>query len=151
MNKKLNKLKDKRVLVQNIRHIINQARLEVKQTVNFTMVLAYWGIGRLIIEDEQAGQKRADYGKQQLKLISQQLTQEYGKGFDITNLRNMRRFYLSFPKRDAVRPELSWTHYRVLIRLENPEARNWYISETIERNWSTRALERQHTREKLGL
>lgn len=131
------------MLIQDIRAIIDQARSQVRQVVNSAMVLAYWEVGRLIIEDEQAGQERASYGKQQLQQLSKQLSQEYGKGFDITNIRNMRRFYLTFPKRDAVRLELSWTHYRSLIRLENTSARKWYINESLEQNWSTRALDRQ--------
>ena len=143
MNKALSKSEPNMELVQDIRTIIDQARSQVRQVVNSAMVLAYWQIGRLIIEDEQAGQERASYGKQQLKLISEQLTLEYGKGFDVRNLRNMRRFYLVFPNRNAVRTELNWTHYRVLIRLENAVAREWYMTETIEHNWSTRALERQ--------
>lgn len=134
---------DNNQLLSDIRQIIEQARQRVCQTVNSEMVHAYWHIGRLIVEDEQQGQQRAAYGKQQLQQLSEQLTREYGKGFDVTNLRTMRRFYQSFPIRDAVRLELSWTHYRVLLRLENPHARDWYMQETLEQNWSARALERQ--------
>ncbi len=94
-------------LVQSIRTIIEEARSQVKQVVNSAMVLAYWEIGRLIVEDEQQGEQRAVYGKKQLQKISEQLTLDYGKGFDVTNLRNMRQFFLSFPKRDALRLELS--------------------------------------------
>jgi predicted nuclease of restriction endonuclease-like (RecB) superfamily len=130
-------------LLSAIRQIIEQARNRVQQAVNSEMVQAYWHIGHLIVEDEQQGQQRAAYGKQQLQQLSEHLTREYGKGFDVTNLRTMRRFYQSFPIRDAVRLELSWTHYRVLLRLENPQARDWYMLETLEQNWSARALERQ--------
>ena len=83
------------------------------------MVQSYWQIGKIIVEQEQQGQERAEYGAQQLKQLSHALTKRLGKGFDVTNLRNMRRFYLVFPIRDAVRPELSWTHYRTLIRVDN--------------------------------
>jgi predicted nuclease of restriction endonuclease-like (RecB) superfamily len=107
------------------------------------MVQAYWHIGRLIVEDEQQGQQRATYGKQQLQQLSEQLTREFGKGFDASNLRNMRSFYLCFPNRDALRHKLSWTHYRLLIRVENPKARDWYLQEAMNQNWSARALERQ--------
>lgn len=107
------------------------------------MVQTSWQIGRLIIEHEQQGESRAAYGKQQLELLSVRLNVEFGKGFDVTNLRNMRRFYESFPIRDAVRPELSWTHYRILLRVDNPQARDWYMNETAVQNWSSRALERQ--------
>jgi hypothetical protein len=98
-------------LLSDIKQVIEQARTQVKPTVNSAMVQAYWQIGRLIVEDEQQGQTRAEYGKAQLKQLSQVLSQDFGKGFDITNLRNMRRFYMAFPIRDAVRLELSWTHY----------------------------------------
>ena len=86
---------------------------------------------------------KAAYGKQQLQRLSRELTQEFGKGFDVTNLRNMRRFYEAFPKRDALRPELSWTHYRTLLRVESPQAREWYMEEAASQHWSSRALERQ--------
>jgi len=130
-------------LLLDIRQIIEQARQRVYQTVNSEMVQAYWHIGRLIVEDEQQGQQRAAYGKQQLQQLSEQLTREYGKGFDVTNLRKMRRFYQSFPIRDAVRLELDWTHYRVLLRLDNPHVCDWFMQETLEQNWSARVLERQ--------
>lgn len=130
-------------LYQAITTVIQLARQHVKQVVNHQMVSTYWEIGRLIVEHEQQGQVRAEYGKQQLQQLSKRLTEEFGKGFDITNLRYMRQFYLAFPKRDAVRRELSWTHYRILVRIENPAARDWYAQEAITQNWSSRALERQ--------
>ena len=130
-------------LLSDIRQIIEQARQRVYQTVNSEMVQAYWHIGRLIVEDKQQGQQRAAYGKQQLQQLSEQLTREFGKGFDARNLRNMRAFYLTFPNWNAVRTELSWTHYRILLRLENQQAKDWYMRETLEQNWSARALERQ--------
>lgn len=104
---------------------------------------SYWEIGRLLVEHEQQGKERAEYGKSVLKIVSVRLTEMFGKGFDVSNLRNMRQFYLAFPIRDALRRELSWTHYRSLIRIENPKARQWYLNETIENNWSSRALDRQ--------
>ncbi len=131
------------LLLNNIKTVIEQARTQVKQTVNSAMVQAYWHIGQLIIEDEQQGNVRAEYGKAQLKQLSQQLTAEFGKGFEERNLRNMRRFYLTFEKWNAVRTELSWTHYRILLRVENKHARDWYLNEAIEQCWSSRALERQ--------
>lgn len=130
-------------LLSDIKQVIEQARGQVKQAVNASMVQAYWQIGCLIVEQEQQGNVRAEYGKAQLKQLSEQLTSEFGKGFDVTNLRNMRRFYLAFEKRDAVSLELSWTHYRTLLRIENPSARQWYQQEAISNNWSARALERQ--------
>ena len=130
-------------LIADIQQIIHQARTQVKQAVNHTMVQAYWQIGQLIVEQEQQGEQRAEYGKAQLQQLSEQLTSDFGKGFDITNLRNMRRFYQVFPIRDALRLELSWTHYRALMRIENEQARNWYMTETQQQAWSARALERQ--------
>ncbi|OOS01715.1 hypothetical protein B0186_02320 [Canicola haemoglobinophilus] len=130
-------------LIGNIVKIIQQARSQVRQTVNSAMVQSYWEIGRLLVEDEQQGKERAEYGKYVLKTVSERLTTMFGKGFDERNLRKMRQFYLTFPIRDSVRPELSWTHYRRLIRVENPIARQWYLNETIENNWSVKALDRQ--------
>ena len=130
-------------LIQNIRQILEKSRQYVHQTVNSTMVQTYWHIGRLIVEDEQQGQARAEYGKQQLAHLSEVLTQEYGKGFDITNLRNMRKFYRTYPIQETLSLELGWSHYCRLIRLENPTARAWYAKEAIENHWSVRALDRQ--------
>jgi len=130
-------------LLQEISTLIEQSRHTLQRQVNTLMVQSYWHIGRLIVEHEQQGKHRAAYGKQQLTYLSQQLTTQFGKGFDVSNLRNMRRFYQAFPIQDAVRPELSWTHYRKLIGIENEQARLWYANESIEQNWSARALDRQ--------
>lgn len=130
-------------LLTDIRVLLNHARHNVTQAVNSAMVQTYWHIGRIIVEHEQRGNARAEYGKQQLADLSTQLGLEFGKGFDVTNLRNMRRFYQTFPIRETLSPELSWSHYCKLIRIENPTARAWYITETISNNWSVRALERQ--------
>jgi hypothetical protein len=130
-------------LVGQISRVIEQARGHIRQSVNHAMVASYWEIGRLIVEHEQQGQTRAAYGRQQLAEISTRLTGMFGKGFDVSNLRTMRRFYQAFPIRDAVRLELGWTHYRALLRVENPAARAWYMTEAIGQNWSSRALERQ--------
>lgn len=126
-----------------IAEVIQQARQQIKQAVNQQMVQAYWHIGRLIVEEEQQGQERAEYGKQQLKQLSQRLQNEFGKGFDVGNLRNMRQFYLTIPKHYTLCSVLSWSHYRILMRLENPSARQWYADEAAQQNWSVRALERQ--------
>lgn len=107
------------------------------------MVQSYWEIGRLLVEDEQQGESRAEYGKAVLQNVSERLTAMFGKGFDVRNLRNMRQFYLTFPKRNTLCSELSWSHYRRLIQVENPQAREWYLKEAIAQSWSVRALERQ--------
>lgn len=131
------------VLVSAITQQIEQARGQVRQAVNTAMVQSYWEIGRLIVEHEQQGNSRAEYGKQQLQQLSQQLTERLGKGFDVTNLRNMRRFYQAFPIRETVSLELSWSHYNLLAKIENSSARAWYQQEAEQRSWSVRALERQ--------
>ena len=130
-------------LVAEIAQEIESARSQVRQAVNSAMVQSYWQIGRLIVEHEQQGESRAAYGKQQLQALSEQLTGRLGKGFDVTNLRNMRKFYEIFPIRDALRLELSWTHYRRLFRVENEQARDWYLQEAIKQGWSARAMDRQ--------
>ncbi len=130
-------------LLQEIKTLLQVSRQHLQQTINTTMVQTYWNIGRLIVEDEQKGKERAEYGKKQLAQIAETLTREFGKGFDIRNLRYMRQFYQTFSIWNTVRSELSWSHYRRLIRIENEEAREWYIAESIENNWSARALDRQ--------
>ncbi|KAF5057920.1 putative nuclease YhcG [anaerobic digester metagenome] len=113
------------------------------RAVDTIQVQTYWQIGRHIVEFEQGGQARADYGKRLLSNLADELTGEFGKGFDERNLRNMRAFFQCFPNWNAVRSELSWTHYRLLLRVDAPEARNWYMDEAAGQNWSTRVLERQ--------
>jgi len=105
--------------------------------------MAYWHVGKEIVEEEQKGEKRAEYGKKLLETLSQKLSDDFSKGFDATNLWNMRKFYQTYPILDAVRRELSWTHYRILMRIEKPEARSFYEIECATNNWSARELERQ--------
>ncbi len=130
-------------LLDSIRILLVSSRQQLQQTINTTMVQTYWNIGRLIVAEEQNGNNRAAYGTQQLEYLAQQLQTDFGRGFDARNLRNMRKFYLLYPIWNAVRTELSWTHYRILIRIENEEARKWYANESIINQWSYRALERQ--------
>jgi predicted nuclease of restriction endonuclease-like (RecB) superfamily len=106
------------------------------------MVEAYWNIGKSIIE-EQGGNEKAEYGAGLLKELSKQMTHDFGKGFTVANLKNMRQFYLTFPNGYALRSELSWTHYRLLMRVENDNAREFYMQEAVKSGWSTRQLERQ--------
>ena len=106
-------------------------------------VQTYWQIGRQIVEYEQDGAERAAYGKGLLSTLADSLTAEFGRGFDAPNLRNMRLFYRAFPIRDALRHELSWTHYRALLRLSDKKVRAWYMDEAAAQGWTTRALERQ--------
>lgn len=130
-------------LFAEIRQILIGARQTAYKAVNFAMVTAYWNIGRLIVEDEQQGSTRAEYGKAVLADLSLRLTEEFGKGFTEANLRNMRQFYQYFPNCYALRSELTWTHYRLLIRVQDEDARQWYMNEAAEQTWSSRQLDRQ--------
>lgn len=153
-----------------IKKIFEEARSTAYRAVNFAMVQAYWHIGRVIVDDEQKGRKKADYGEYLVKELAERLTKEFGKGFTISNIKYFRQFYLSFsighavrglsqerihesPKKTKshamrdelpiVRSELSWTHYRLLLKVERPDIRQFYMDECIQSNWSTRQLERQ--------
>jgi len=130
-------------LLGNPGELIRQARRKVLRAVDTIQVQTCWQIGRHIVEFEQEGARRAGYGKQLLSTLATALTVEFGKGFDASNLRYMRLFYQAFPIRDALRHELSWTHYRRLLRVDNASARLWYMNESASQNWSSRALERQ--------
>ena len=130
-------------LLGSLGELIRQARQKALRAVDTLQVQTCWQIGRHIVEFEQEGAERAAYGKRLLPTLAKLLTREFGKGFDTTNLRHMRGFFIAFPICDALRRELSWTHYRLLLRVENNNARQWYMNETATLNWSTRALERQ--------
>jgi DUF1016 N-terminal domain len=110
-------------LLDAIRGVLLQARSQVQKKINYIMVQAYWQIGSLIVEQEQNGHTRAEYGKKQLELLSSRLSEEFGKGFDVSNLRRMRKFYINFPIQGTLCPELSWSHYRVLLQVDEPKAR----------------------------
>lgn len=137
----MNELMDTQFYEQ-IRSILETARNQAYSAANSAMVQAYWSIGKSIVE-QQGKSERAEYGRQLLQELSKQLTHEFGKGFTASNLRNMRQFYLTFPNCYALRSNLSWTHYRMLMRVENEKARNFYLEECEKANWSTRQLERQ--------
>ncbi len=130
-------------IYSQIRTALVSSRRQAYSAVNFAMVQAYWNIGRIIVEHEQNGELRAEYGKGALQKLSALLTEEFGPGFDVRNLRNMRNFFLYFPIRNALRSELTWTHYRLLLKVESDRAREWYMNEAIESCWSSRQLERQ--------
>ncbi len=125
-----------------IREILASARAKAYSAVNFAMVEAYWEIGKSIVE-KQGGNATAEYGSRLLEELSKQMTADFGKGFTTTNLKYMRQFYLAFPNRHALRDQLSWTHYRLIMRVENEQARQFYVDECAKSNWSTRQLERQ--------
>ena len=145
-----------RNVLSDIKTIIDSFRSQAFRAVNVAMVAAYWKIGERIVKEEQGGTKKAGYGEKLIQELSNSLTKEYGSGFSATNLKYFRQFYLMFPMghalRDesgdfaishALRGELSWTHYRLLLKVENESARLYYMNEAIAKNWSTRALERQ--------
>jgi hypothetical protein len=133
-------------LYQGIRDLLLVARSQVRQTVNTAMVQTYWQIGRMIVESEQGGEKRAEYGKGVLSELAKRLTQEFGEGFKLSNLRNFRQFHLTFSL-DEIRhtacSELSWSHLRLLMRVDVAAARAWYAREAVSQSWSVRALDRQ--------
>jgi hypothetical protein len=124
------------------RDLILNSRKLVYQTANFAMVKTYWLIGEKIVE-EQGGAERSRYGDRLIAGLSEKLTAEFGKGFDKTNLGRMRQFYLTFQNIDALRQQLTWTHYRSLIRVEDPKAREIYMNEAADNQWSTRFLDQQ--------
>jgi len=155
-------------LYREILAVLEAARAGAYRAVNAAMVQAYWNVGRLIVEHEQGGAKRAAYGEAVLNDLSRRLMAEFGRGFDVTNLRKMRQFYRMFEIRDAARLEsgktkrdaarlvfglepirhsvrdgLSWSHFRLLMQVDNPAAREWYMHEAAQQHWSTRQLDRQ--------
>lgn len=130
-------------LVGQLRALVADARHQALRAVDSIQVRTCWEMGRHIVEFEQGGTRRAEYGTRLLPKLADALTAEFGRGFDVSNLRYMRLFYIAFPKCDALRHTLSWTHYRTLLRVENPKARHWYMDEAAQQNWSSRALERQ--------
>lgn len=127
-------------IYESIRTALAEARTRVFNAINSAMVTAYWEIGREISE---AVGDRAEYGKQLLQYLSVKLTDEFGKGFTVANLRNMRQFYQMFPNRYALRSELTWTHYRMLMRVDDQNRREFYLTESAESGWTSRQLERQ--------
>jgi len=131
------------VFYSEIKTLIEQSRSKIYQAVNFAMVRTYWQIGKRIFDEEQNGKERADYGTFLIENLSEQLTRDFGKGFDRRNLFYMRKFYSAFPIVNALRSQLIWTHYRMIINVEDDKARLFYINESAENHWSTRQLERQ--------
>jgi predicted nuclease of restriction endonuclease-like (RecB) superfamily len=126
-----------------IRAALADARTKVVVAVNSAMVGVYWEIGRQISE---AVGERAEYGRRLLAYLAERLTEEFGKGFSVRNLQIIRKFYQAFPNANALRSELSWTHYRALMRVDEPKRREFYLNESIRAGWTARQLERQiHT------
>jgi len=129
-------------LYSSIRSLIEFARGKAIRAVNSILLETYWNIGNLIVDEELNGKSRAIYGQNVLKNVANLLTRDFGKGFDERNLNNMCAFYRAYPIWNAVRTELSWTHYRILSRVESPDKRIYYTNEAIVSGWNTRVLER---------
>jgi predicted nuclease of restriction endonuclease-like (RecB) superfamily len=127
---------------QSVKRVLEDTRKRVYRNIQSEMVFAYWQIGKMIVE-KQGGNSRADYGDGLLKELSSQLTKDFGKGFDERELRRMRQFYNVFPIWDSVCPELSWSHYRLLIRVNDNDARDFYKMHAVECVWSVRQLDRE--------
>ena len=104
------------------------------------MVTSYWSMGQRIVEDEQNGNERAECGKAVLEELSKKLTSEFETGYDVRELRKIRQFYQTFKNCDTLRHELTWSHYRMLLRVKDESARNWYMNEAANQTWSTRQL-----------
>lgn len=135
-------------LYGSIREVLVSARTTARRAVNEAMVQAYWQIGRLIVEDEQGGERRAEYGKRVLPEVAKRLSNEFGRGFSLTNLKLFRQFYLAFPIGHTLcdqfsQTPLSWSHFRQVLRVANAAARDWYVNEAVSQGWSVRALDRQ--------
>ena len=147
MNKEINALNSSMghedSLVNSIRVIIETARSRVVIQVNDTLLSAYWEVGRMIVEHEQKGNAKAEYGTQQLVRISKRLTKEIGKGFSVSNLRNMRRLYMTYQTQQTMSGELGWSHYCELLSISDSSKRGFYERECINSKWSFRELKRQ--------
>lgn len=125
-----------------IKNILEDARANTYRSVNTHIIDAYWQIGKIIVR-AQDGNKTAEYGRGLLAELSKRLQDEYGKGFDESNLRRMRQFYNQFENRDTLCHELSWSHYRILLKVDNVDAMKFYIDECVKSKWSVRELKRQ--------
>lgn len=133
-------------VIADVIAIIEAGRQKAYRAVNAAMVEAYWLTGKRIVEDEQDGQERAAYGKRVITALSERLTINFGRGFSETNIRNFRLFYLTFPSREQIQQtlsaKLSWSHFQLVMRVSDPQARSYYLKETADQNWGVRTLER---------
>ncbi len=130
-------------IINEIKDVIINSRNKIAYEVNNTMVLAYWNVGRIIVENEQNGNIKAEYGRQILKELSKELRKILGSGFSVSNLQYMRKFYITYPKYQTLSVKLSWSHYCELLSIDNADERNFYEKECINSNWSVRELKRQ--------
>ena len=139
----MDKLQEISSFVNDVRQIISAARAESADAINQAMIKAYWLIGKRIVEEDQGGSLRAEYGDKTLSRMSKELTAILGKGFSERNLRNYRQFYLDYSDGKILHTRvqnLTWSHIRALLRVDNPEARSWYMKEASEQMWSVRKI-----------
>ena len=134
-------INNEEVIIKEVKSLIEESKHKIVSYVNTTLLFTYWNIGKKIIE-YQGGKEKAKYGDKFIERLSKELTNEYGKGFTISNLKRMRQFYLCFEKGATVRRQLSWSYYKYIIPIKNPNARTYYINEAINRQLSVRELER---------
>ena len=130
-------------IMNKIRELLTTARQRVAIQINTELLVTYWNIGRIIVEHEQTNKERAEYGKQMLKRLSKELTQEFGKGFSVSNLQFMRRFYQTYQIQQTLSVKLSWSHYCELLTISDADKRSFYEKESINSEWSIRELKRQ--------
>jgi predicted nuclease of restriction endonuclease-like (RecB) superfamily len=130
-------------LKEQIKEILSQGRQKAIKSVNTILLHTYWSVGKYIVEYEQQGKQKAEYGKELLTRLAQDLTLEYGKGFSRSNLFQIRSFYLKFPKVQTLSEQLSWSHYVELMKVENELELSFYLKECEQENWSVRELKRQ--------
>lgn len=130
-------------LIHQIQTIIADAKGRAIRSVDTERVMMYWQIGKVILEEEQEGKERAGYGEFLIKSLANELEPQFGSGFSYRQLNLFRQFYRTFPIVNALRSQLSWTHYRTLIRIDNQDKREFYIAEAEKNNWTARLLERK--------
>lgn len=130
-------------IINEIKEVLQSARLNAVRQVNSQLLASYWNIGRIIVEYEQSSKERAAYGQQTLRELAKTLTKEFGKGFSVSNLQFMRRFYLTYPKQQTVSVKLSWSHYCELLSISDADKRSFYEKEAINSGWSVREMKRQ--------
>lgn len=139
----MNKITNYDEMIHEIKDVLLAARQRVAQQVNMELLSTYWTIGRIIVEHELNNKERADYGKQTLRQLSKELTKEFGKGFSVSNIYNMKMFYSSYPIFQSVSGKLSWTHYCELLAISDKDRRSFYEKEAINSGWSVREMKRQ--------
>lgn len=139
----MGELTNANTMITEIKQVLKTARFNVAQQVNSELLTAYWNIGKIIVEHEQGSNERAEYGKQTLKELSKMLTSEFGKGFSVSNIQFMRRFYQNYQIQQTVSVKLSWSHYCELLSISDIDKRSFYEKECVNANWSVRELKRQ--------